>query len=78
MDGSHKDFCEGATITTIISSKGDEFGERTCKKVSNGTRCYMHGIQNRIANLIPKIIALFALEFFTMEFCSANWNLESS
>ncbi len=27
----------------------------------------MHGIQNRITNLIPMIIALFALEFLTEE-----------
>ena len=78
VDYSHKVFNEGATITTIIGSKGDEFGERTSKKFFNGRRRYWHGIQHRIANLIPKMIALFALEFLTGEFGSANWNLLGS
>ncbi len=76
MDFSHKDFSEGATITTNLgSSKGDESEERTSKKFFNGRRCYRHGIQNRITNLIPKTITLFAFEFPMEEFGSSNWNL---
>ncbi len=78
MDCSHKDFSEGATITTIIGSKGDEFGERTSKKFFNGRRHYRHGIQHRITNLIPTTIALFAIEFLTGEFGGLNWNLLGS
>ena len=78
VDCSHKDFGEGATITTIIGSKGDELGERTSKKFFNGRRRYRHGIQHRITNLIPKTIALFALKFLMGEFGGANWNLLGS
>ncbi len=78
MDYSHKDFSEGATITTIIGSKGDDFGKRTSKKFFDSRRRYRHGIQHRITNLIPKTIALFALKFLTGEFGGANWNLLGS
>ncbi len=74
MDCGHKDFSEGATITTIIGSKGDVFGEGANKKFFNGRGRYRHGIQHRITNLIPKTIALFALEFLTGEIGSANRN----
>ncbi len=74
-DKSHKDFSEGATITTIIGSKGDEFGERTSKKFFSGRRCHRHGIQHRITNLIPKTIALFTLEFLAGDWWHEFWNL---
>ncbi len=75
MDNIHKDFGERATIITTICIKGDEFGERTSKKFFIGRRHYRHDNQHRITNLIPKLIALFALEFLMGEFASVNWNL---
>ncbi len=72
MDCSHKYLSERATVSTVIGIKGDEFGEGTCKKVFNGRRCYRQGIQNRITNLIQKIIVLFALKFLMEEPGHAN------
>ncbi len=75
---SFKDFSERDSVSAIIGCKGDEFGERTSKKFFNGRRCYRHGIQHRVTNLIPMTIALLALKFLMGEFGGANWNLLGS
>ncbi len=61
MDCSYNDFRESVTASATIDSKGDEFVERTCKKIFNGGRHKMHGIQYGVTNLIPKAVALFVL-----------------
>ncbi len=39
VDISQKNFSERAAVSTIVGSKGGEFGEGTCKEVFKGRRC---------------------------------------
>ncbi len=59
---NHNNFSKGAIVSIIIGGKGDEFGEKTCKKDLNDSGDKRHATWRRITNHIQKLTILISFQ----------------